>query len=137
MKLRGEGMSVGIKDVIAFPKYSNVLMHSECRKEIIQLIQPEEVPDFVAAYQLRIDYLSMQMGEEIFHRNWFEALKKSHGLRSIRFMKFRNLRILYVLDNSRAYLLLAFEERKGHKNTEYSRYINPALKRMDEREKML
>ena len=125
------------KGIIDFPKYSNVLMHSKCREEIIQLIQWEEVPDFVAAYQQRLDFLIQHMGQETIHRQWFEVLKKTQGLRSIRFLKFRNLRILYVLEKSKAYLLLAFEEQKGHKKTEYSSYIDPALKRMSEREKML
>jgi len=42
-----------------------------------------------------------------------------------------------MVEDGKAFLLLAFEERQGHKNTEYSRYIDPALKRLKEREKML
>ena len=128
-------MQEGKRDIIAFPKYSNVWMHSKCRDEIIRLIRPEEVPEFIAAYESRVDYLSKNMGQEISHRTWFEVLKKSQGLRAIRFLKCHNLRILYVIENGKAYLLLAFEERKGHRNTEYSSYIEPALNRLSGRDK--
>ena len=122
--------------LILFPKYSNVVMHSECQKEIIQLVQENEIPSFVASYRQRVGYLSQNLGRETFHREWFEVLKKAQGLRAIRFVSIRNLRILYLLENNKAYLLLAFEERQGHKNTEYGKYIEPALKRMNEKGEM-
>lgn len=130
-------MIEGGKIVIPFPQHPNVMMHMDCRTELSRLIQPGEIPDFIAAYRQRLDFLSQHMGEETVHRSWFEVLKKAHGLRSVRFMKFRNLRILYMLEDEKAYLLLAFEERQGHRNTEYSNYIDPALKRLCEKEKML
>ncbi len=130
-------MIEGGKSMIPFPQHSNVVMHSECRAALIQLIHMDEVPAFVASYRQRVGYLSQHLGKETFHLKWFEVLTKAHGLRSIRFVMFRNLRILYILENNKAFLLLAFEERQGHKNTEYSRYIDPALKRLNEKEKML
>ena len=130
-------MIEGGKSLIVFPQYTNVVMHSTCYEEIIGLVSKDEVPAFIASYNQRIAYLNQHLGEEIFHRRWFEVLKNAHGLRSIRFMKFHNLRILYALDNHKAFLLLAFAERQGHKNTEYSKYIEPALKRFNERENML
>ena len=131
-------MFVGGKGMILFPQHSNVVMHSECRAELVELIHENEIPDFIAAYEQRISFLSQNLGKETFyHRAWFEVLKKAHGLRSIRFVVFRNLRILYIVENGKAFLLLAFEERQGHKNTEYSQYFDPALMRLKEREKML
>lgn len=124
-------------DVIQLPKHSNVLMHLDCYAELIELIHQDEYPSFIADYKERIEFLIGHFGTEQQHRKWFEVLKKAKGLRSIHFMKFRNLRILYMLENKRAYLLLAFEEKQGHRVTEYSNYIDPALKRMSEKEKML
>ena len=126
MPERGEG-------VIVFPQYSNVEMHSECRAEIIQLIQKDEIPSFLASYEQRVKFLSEHLGQEIKHKSWFEILKKTQGLRSIRFMKFRNLRILYALESKRAFLLVAFEERQGHRNTEYGPYIDIAQKRLHQK----
>ena len=124
--------------MIPFPQHSNVVMHSECRMELVKLIHESEIPDFLAAYEQRINFLSQNLGKEaLFHRSWFEVLKNAKGLRSIHFMVFRNLRILYMVENNKAFLLLAFEERQGHKRTEYTNYIDPALKRLKDKEKML
>ena len=131
-------MAEGGKTEIPFPRYANILMHSECRTEIEHLIHKHEIPDFVAAYEQRIKFLSQNLGREaMIHRSWYEVLRNAQGLRSIHIVKFRNLRILYMIDNGKAFLLLAFEERQGHKNTEYTNYINPALERLHERAKML
>lgn len=126
------------KGLIPFPQYSNVVMHSECYMDLVKLIHENEKPEFIASYELRISYLSQNLGKEtVYHRAWFEVLKKAKGLRSIHFVVFRNLRILYMIENEKAFLLLAFEERQGHKNTEYSKNIDLALKRLNEKEKML
>ncbi|MBQ9251610.1 MAG: hypothetical protein IJ188_03120 [Clostridia bacterium] len=128
----------GGRRTIPFPQHSNVVMHSECRAELISLIHEGEIPEFIAAYEQRIGFLSRNLGKEtIYHPKWFEVLKKAQGLRSVHFVTFRNLRILYVVENSKAFLLLAFEERQGHKNTEYSKFIDPALKRLGDKERML
>ena len=123
--------------LIPFRKHSKVVMHLECRAELEELIQQEEIPAFLAAYEQRIGFLEQNLGKEtIKHPAWFEVLKKAQGLRSLHFVVFRNLRILYMVEKNQAFLLLAFEEKKGHRNTEYSRYIDPALKRLSEKEKM-
>lgn len=132
MPEKGEGT------MIPLPQRSNVVIHSECRAELDKLIHKSEFPEFAAAYEQRINFLSQNLGKEaVYHRAWFEVLKKAKGLRSIHFVVFRNLRILYIVENSKAFLLLAFEERQGHKNTEYSKFIEPALKRLEDKEKML
>lgn len=43
-----------------------------------------------------------------------------------------NIRILFAFLDGKIYLLCAFYERKGKKNTEYSSYIPVALQRLDE-----
>ncbi len=131
-------MPDGGNSIIPFPQHSNVLMHFDCRADLAALIHNNEIPGFIAAYNLRIDFLSQNLGKEtVYHPSWFEVLKKAQGLRSVHLVKFRNLRILYAVENDIAYLLLAFEERQGHRNTEYTGYIAPALKRLSEKEKML
>ena len=124
--------------MLLIPQYSNVAMHRECQAELGNLIHENELPDFIAAYELRIDFLSRNLGKEaMYHPKWFEVLKKAHGLRSRHFMKFRNLRILYMIEDDKAFLLLAFEERRGHRKTGYANYIDPALKRFEERDNLL
>lgn len=124
----------GMADMISFPRLPNVKMHHDCYEDLEKLIHDDEKPDFIAAYTLRINFLSQNIGKEtLYHKSWFEVLKKVQGMRSIRFMKFRNLRILYMIEEEKAYLLLAFEEHQGHKNTEYAKYVDSALKRLKER----
>ncbi len=126
-------MFEGGKSIIPFPQYSNVAIHYECRMELEELIHKDEIPSFLAAYEQRIGFLSQNIGKEtVLHPAWFEVLKKAQSLRSVHFIKFRNLRILYMVENKKAFLLLAFEERQGHRNSEYSKYIDPALKRLNE-----
>ncbi len=127
----------GNTKIIVFPQYSNVVIHATCQEELKQLIRTtDEMAAFIASYRQRVGYLSQHLGEETFHTKWFEILSKADGLRSIRFMTFKNLRILYMLESNKAFLLLAFEERQGHRRTEYANYISPALKRFEEMERM-
>lgn len=43
-----------------------------------------------------------------------------------------NIRILFAYRNNKVYLLCAFYERQGHKNTEYDAHIPVAQKRLAE-----
>ena len=124
--------------MITFPRLPNIKMHHDCYEDLVRLIHDNEKPDFIAAYTSRINFLSQNIGKEtLYHKAWFEVLKNAQGLRSIRFMKFRNLRILYIVEEEKAFLLLAFEERQGHKNTEYAKFVDSALQRLKERERIL
>lgn len=125
-------MIEGRSNLLVFPQYYNVIMHPLCQEELSQLIHESELARFIAAYKQRIHFLSVNMGRETIHSKWFEVLKDSGGVRSIRFTTIRNIRILYVLGNNKAMLLLAFEEKQGHKRTEYSKYIDLAVKRIKE-----
>ncbi len=111
---------------------TNIKMHKKCLEELENIIADDEIPSFIASYEERIKYLSNNLGKETFHKSWFEKLTKANGLRSIRFVAVRNVRILYMIDDGIAFLLLAFEERQGHKKTEYSKFIKPANKRFEE-----
>lgn len=125
-------------NIIFLPKHVNVVIHEECRNDIERLLSPEDIPAFIASYAARIEFLSLNIGRETFlHRSWFEVLKCSGGFRSIRFVSIRNLRILYAIEKDIAYLLLTFEEKSGHRNTEYAKYIDVAKKRLSEKELML
>ena len=46
-----------------------------------------------------------------------------------------NMRVLFVYQDGIVYILSAFHERAGHKNTEYSKYIPVAKQRFDELKK--
>ena len=127
-------MSDEVKKALVFPQYANVCIHRECKKELELLVQKENIAAFIGAYQDRISFLSQNIGRETFHRQWFEILKGTKGLRAIRFLSIQNIRILYHVDGKNAYLLVAFEERQGHKKGEYARYIHPAYLRCEEKE---
>lgn len=124
-------------NLISLPQRSNVLLHQECYADLIKLVQENDIPAFIAAYNDRIRFLSQNLGmETVLHRAWFEVLQKEKGLRSIRFVSINNIRILYLLENGKAFLLLAFKEKSGHKNTEYKKFIDPALRRFNDKENM-
>lgn len=62
-----------------------------------------------------------------------EHLSGYSGLNSMRFLfDGANIRILFAFLDRKIYLLCAFYERKGKKNTEYSSYIPIALQRLNE-----
>ncbi|MBO4484431.1 MAG: hypothetical protein J5738_03490 [Lachnospiraceae bacterium] len=127
-------MSDEVRKTFDFPKYVNVHIHKECKQELELLVQKENIPAFIKAYQDRIAYLSQNIGKETFHRQWFEILKGTKGLRAIRFLRIQNIRILYIVDGNNAYLLLAFEERQGHRKDEYANYFSPAYSRYQDKE---
>ncbi len=62
-----------------------------------------------------------------------EHLSGYSNLNAMRFLfDSANIRILFAFLDGKIYLLCAFYERKGKKNTEYSSYIPVALRRLDE-----
>lgn len=62
-----------------------------------------------------------------------EHLSGQTLLSSMRFLlNNANLRVLFSFLNGKVYLLSAFYERKGKRNTEYDSYIPVALQRLDE-----
>jgi len=62
-----------------------------------------------------------------------EHLNGEQQLCSMRF-KFSasNVRILFAYINDKVYLLSAFSERQGHRNTEYAAYTGPANERLQD-----
>ena len=62
-----------------------------------------------------------------------EHLSGYANLNAMRFLfDGSNIRILFAFLDGKIYLLCAFYERKGKRNTEYSSYIPIALQRLDE-----
>ena len=122
----------GKEMILQLPHFPRVKIHMRCEEEINGLIQESETDLFIADYEVKIKFLSEHMGQETVHK-WFEQLKKAQGLRSIHMVKFHNMRILYMLEKGVAYLLLAFEEKQGHGNTEYRKFIPAALERLNEK----
>lgn len=109
-------------------------MHNACVDDLMAILSKSDIPAFQAAYEDRINYLSHNLGKEQSHRKWFEILRGTDGLRSMRFVSIHNIRILYIIINDKAFLLLAFEERQGHRKSEYSNYIKAAFERLGEME---
>ncbi len=62
-----------------------------------------------------------------------EHLSGYANLNAMRFLfDGSNIRILFAFLDGKIYLLCAFYERKGKRNTEYSSYIPIASQRLDE-----
>lgn len=117
--------------LLTLPGYSRVLVHPDCLKDLQQLLDPGQIPAFLPHYQKRVKFLSDNLGSETQVRAWFEVLKNSSGKRSIRFLKlFGNLRIIYMIVNQTAVLLVPFQEHIGHASTEYAAYLPLAEKRL-------
>lgn len=65
-----------------------------------------------------------------------EHLSGQSPLCSMRFpFSGSNLRVLFTYQDGTVYILTAFYERAGHKNTEYSKHIPVAKQRLDELKK--
>ncbi len=112
--------------------HSNVLAHPMVEEELKAFY--EQRPDWVgclcAAYRQRLLFLSEHIGQETKHRQWFEMLKDAKPYRSMRFNHVKlvdNLRIIYCVKDDKAYLLVAFKEKK---KSDYDAAIELAKKRI-------
>lgn len=76
----------------------------------------------------RLNYLSQNMGKETFHNEWFEHLEGStyNSMRFVHVKLLNNLRIIYGIANSKAYLLVAFTEQNS---SDYTRPLKIAKHR--------
>ena len=95
--------------------YPNILAHELVEKELKELIDenPEALAQLESNYEKRLDFLSRNLGRETAH-TWFEFLEGS-SYKSMRFVKvklLKNLRILYGIADNKAYLLVAFTEKR-------------------------
>lgn len=110
-----------------------VYAHSALVRELEELLPAEDDQlSFQAQFESRLQILNQHLGREhLFHSAWFEILR-DEDFRSMKFhiAKLGNLRILYCIESSRAYLLAAFKEKKSV--SDYRRaVVNAAARRKD------
>ena len=110
-----------------------VFVHNALVRELDELLPAmDDRRAFLANFEARLAILRKHLGREhLFYSSWFEILKDEE-FRSMKFhiAKLGNLRILYCIVSSRAYLLSAFKEKKT--GTDYRRAAaNAAARRKD------
>lgn len=108
----------------------SILVLDECVKEILAIIAGSGVETrFFKLLVSRLKLLEAYGISVIEHHNEFEALG-NHLFSMHLDVGDKNIRILYsFLPDGRAVLLLAFHERAGKSNTNYSKHIPPAQRR--------
>lgn len=88
-----------------------VLMHIKCEDELKVLIEESgKKVKFAAQFNQRLSFLVQNGANAVKHTSWFEVLKNEQGISAIRFISIDNIRILYVLQHEKAYLLHSFKE---------------------------
>lgn len=104
--------------------------HSALVRELEELLPAkDEQRVFRAQFDSRLEILKNNMGREhLVHSAWFEILKDEE-FRSMKFhiAKLGNLRILYCIEFSCAFLLAAFKEKKT--GTDYRKAVDNAANR--------
>ena len=122
-----------------FSEYESMIsLHSSFIPEIIELLGKGGTEEqFISKLG---EYLSnlKQYGKSCIGGKGaaMERLSGQSPLCSMRFpFTGSNVRVLFVYQDGMVYILGAFYERAGHKNTEYSKYIPVAKQRFAELEK--
>lgn len=117
-------------------KYVEMLeLDSEFIKDLLKLLSSSGVERRVLTRLEKYLGQLQSMGEKAIGKKGdpIEHLSGQRDLSSMRFpLNATNLRILFSYQEGKVYLLCAFYERKGHRNTEYGAYIPVALKRLNE-----
>lgn len=113
---------------------SKIMMHKKCSDELKKLIDKSgKKTRFAAQFKIRLDFLARHGANAVQHDEWFEDLKHTNGIYAIRFVSIDNIRILYVIHNSAAFLLHAFKETsKGNDGKSYSHGIEIAYTRLND-----
>lgn len=119
-----------------FQKYIGfVLPHSRFIPELLDLLRRTGTEEqFLLKFEYYLsslkDYGSSVIGPR---GSPLEHLSGEQYLCSMRFpANCSNVRILFAYQNDKVYLLLAFYERQGHRNTEYTAYTGPANERLQD-----
>ena len=124
---------------IDFPRgidrFPNIRIHKDADEElrtIYKRVSAGGQAKLAGALNQRFRYLSDNLGREQFHSEWFEILSDvDPTMRSLRLMMaapIGNLRLLYVIMESQAVILVSFIE---HKKKDYRPSIALAIKRYE------
>ena len=116
----------------------NVLIHIKAEEELRSFYEnklgPAHQAKLAAFLNQRFRFLFENLGREHFNKEWFEILTdvSNPSLRSIKIKTatpIGNLRLLYVIADGRAVVLVSFIERK---KDDYRRAIGIAQKRYED-----
>lgn len=113
--------------------------HRDYESDLIYILERSgKKADFTAKYKMRLKYLEERREQCVLKRDWFETLKHTGSLYSIKFKDDKNIRILFSFVEykgiSYAILLHAFEEKSGKRKspTSYDTAIPIAQQRLKE-----
>lgn len=117
-----------------FERYKGLIfLHRKCSLEIIDLIVGSGIEsDFIAFLAEKFDQL-IHDDFNSFNRH-FEKLQgqNCNNLRSMKYRKQKNIRIIFSKTKDGSILLVAFHEKFGSRVSEYDNYIPKAQKRLEE-----
>lgn len=132
--ITSKGHIMNKQQVEDFLRYylAGVPVHPRIFDELLNILSQTGVEkQFFRLLQKHLDMLS-QMGIQATTLNGFEPIEKSIYSMKFKFSGF-NIRILYAFQgDEEPVLLLAFFEKTGKRQTDYSGYIKPACDRLAE-----
>lgn len=115
-------------------KIGYIYAHTKLTKDLQKILQKSGYEnEFGKKFLLRLDFLKAKREKCIIKSEWFECLKGSDGLFSMKIPGAKNIRILFALvklnEMSKCVLLCGFEERR---TKDYNNAILSAKKRLNE-----
>lgn len=115
-------------------RLSSFCVHEQLLKELVALVSKGGItPRFLPLFYRRLNQLE-EFGVQAPEKHAeFERLDRDLYSMHISSRDF-NIRVLYAFLPDQAVLLLAFYERGGKSNTDYTRYIPAARRRLEELE---
>lgn len=127
---------------ILYPEEFNsnkIYTHPKFEEELKKVLELSGYKQqFVSLYRQRLKFLHERQKSCILKKDWFEILKNSAGIYSMKLKGQKNIRILFKFTGYKnrdiALLLCTFEEKdsKNKSNTSYNKAIEAANTRIEE-----
>ncbi|MCP2239498.1 hypothetical protein [Thermoanaerobacterium thermosaccharolyticum] len=123
---------------------TRIYTHPEFEEELKNILEYSGYKEkFIRMYRQRLKFLQEYQNQCYKKKDWFEILKKTDGLYSMKFKGSKNLRIIFKFvgynKQNIALLLCTFEEKNSKNNSKnsYKEAINIAEKRFDDIRELL
>ncbi|TZE80650.1 hypothetical protein [Calorimonas adulescens] len=121
-----------------------IYTHPKFEEELKNILEYSGYKEkFISMYRQRLKFLEEHQSECYKKRDWFEILKRTDGLYSMKFKGLKNIRIIFKFvgynNQNIALLLCTFEEKnsKTSSKSSYKEAINIAQERLDEIRELL
>jgi hypothetical protein len=118
---------------------SKIFTYPKFEEELKDILEKSGFKNkFVRLYRNRLKFLEERGIDCVQKSDWFEILKKTNGLYSMKFKSTKNLRIIFTFtgkfNENISILLCTFEEKDSKNNSSgsYSKAIETANKRLNE-----